>query len=142
MGYAIYCKKKHAFVAANCPFKVSLPTNSHGWWCKNNNIKKNVWYKLHSTWELHKCGLHLNTCAYIWVGIRCLVGSTGQAFSSGFYIKIAWKINRTTLFSSKSFPLISAGPQKPQKLNSLKIKNEKFGPKFFIPCWKMDILVP
>jgi hypothetical protein len=38
------------------------------------------------------------------------------------------KINRTT---SKSVPLISAGPQKPQKLTASKIKYEKkFGPKF------------
>jgi hypothetical protein len=33
------------------------------------------------------------------------------------------------LFPSKSFPLISAGPQKPQKLTASKIKYEKFGPK-------------
>ena len=39
------------------------------------------------------------------------------------------KINKTTLFSSKSFPLISAGPQKPQKLTASKIKYERFGPK-------------
>ena len=39
----------------------------------------------------------------------------------------------TTLFSSKSFPRISAGPQKPQKLTALKIKSEKFGPKILIP---------
>ena len=38
----------------------------------------------------------------------------------------------TTFFSSKSFPHISAGPQKPQKLTSLKIKSEKFGPKILI----------
>ena len=31
------------------------------------------------------------------------------------------KINGMTLFSSKAFPLISAGPQKPQKLTALKI---------------------
>ena len=43
------------------------------------------------------------------------------------------KINETTLSSSKPFPLISAGPQKPQKLTALKIKYEKFGPKFLIP---------
>ena len=36
-----------------------------------------------------------------------------------------------TLFSSKAFPLISAGPQKPQKLTASKIKYEKFGPKNF-----------
>ena len=41
-------------------------------------------------------------------------------------------INRTNLFSSKSFPLISAGPQKPQKLTAL--KHEKFVPKILIPC--------
>jgi hypothetical protein len=38
------------------------------------------------------------------------------------------KINGTTLFS---FPLISAGPQKPKKLTASKIKYEKFGQKFF-----------
>jgi len=36
-------------------------------------------------------------------------------------------------FSSKSFPRISAEPQKPQKLASFKIKSEKFGPKNLIP---------
>jgi hypothetical protein len=41
---------------------------------------------------------------------------------------------RNNLFSSKTFPLISSGPQKPQKLTALKIKYEKFGPKFLIPC--------
>ena len=43
------------------------------------------------------------------------------------------KINGTTLFSSESFPPISAGPQKPQKLSASKIKYEKFGPKILIP---------
>jgi hypothetical protein len=33
------------------------------------------------------------------------------------------------LFSSKSFPLTSAGPLKPQKLTASKIKNEKVGRK-------------
>jgi len=37
------------------------------------------------------------------------------------------------LISSKSFPLISAGPQKPKKLTASKIKYEKFGLKFLIP---------
>jgi hypothetical protein len=46
-----------------------------------------------------------------------------------------------TFFSSKSFPLISAGPQKPQKLTASKIKYEKFGPKILILIL-MDILVP
>ena len=40
------------------------------------------------------------------------------------------KINGMTLVFSKSFPLISAGPQKPQKLTASKIKYEKFGPNF------------
>ena len=44
------------------------------------------------------------------------------------------EVNRMTLFSSKYFLLISAGPQKPQKLTALKIKYEKFGPKILIPC--------
>ena len=43
------------------------------------------------------------------------------------------KITETTFISSKLFPRISAGPQKPQKLTSLKIKSEKFGPKILIP---------
>ena len=43
--------------------------------------------------------------------------------------------------SSKSFPHISAEPQKPKKLASYKIKSEKFGPKNLIPHWKLDILV-
>ena len=58
------------------------------------------------------------------------MGSTDQAYSSGFNFRIARK---STLFSSKSFPLISAGPQKPQKLTTLKNKYEKFGPKILIP---------
>ena len=45
-----------------------------------------------------------------------------------FLLQNCLKINGTTLFSSKSFPLISAGPQKPQKLTASKIKYEKFGP--------------
>ena len=57
-------------------------------------------------------------------------------------IKLAWVASTSellenqlrTLFSSKKFPLISAGPQKPQKLTSLKIKSENFGPKILIPC--------
>ena len=64
---------------------------------------------------------------------RRLGGSTDQACSSGFYFRIALKSTGTTLFSSKSFPLISAGPQKPQKLTASKIKYEKFGPKILIP---------
>jgi hypothetical protein len=40
--------------------------------------------------------------------------------------------NGTPLFSSKSFLLISAGPQKLQKLTASKIKYEKFGPKILI----------
>ena len=43
------------------------------------------------------------------------------------------KINGMTFFSSKSFPLNSAGPQKPQKLTASKIKYENFGPKILIP---------
>ena len=43
------------------------------------------------------------------------------------------KIKGRTLFSSKSFPLISAGPQKPRKLTASKINYEKFGPKILIP---------
>ena len=42
-------------------------------------------------------------------------------------------INRTTFFSLKLFPLIEAGPQKPQKLTASQIKDEKFGPKILIP---------
>ena len=43
------------------------------------------------------------------------------------------KINGTTFFSLKLFPLIASGPQKPQKLTASKIKYEKFGPKILIP---------
>ena len=43
------------------------------------------------------------------------------------------KINGTTLFSSKLFPLISAGPQKFKKSTASKIKYEKFGAKILIP---------
>jgi len=42
------------------------------------------------------------------------------------------KIDGTTLFSSKSFPLISAGSQKPKKLTASKIKYENSGPKIII----------
>ena len=52
------------------------------------------------------------------------------------------KTNRMTLFSSKSFPLISAGPQKPQKVTASKFKYDKFGPKFLFLIEKLDILVP
>ena len=45
------------------------------------------------------------------------------------------------VFSSKSFPLISAGPQKAEKLTALNIKYEKFGPKILISRWKRDITV-
>ena len=41
-------------------------------------------------------------------------------------LKNCLKINGMTLFSSKSFSLISAGPQKPQKLTASKIKYENF----------------
>jgi len=43
------------------------------------------------------------------------------------------KINGTTIFSLKLFPLIASGPQKPQKLTGKKIKYESFGPKISIP---------
>jgi hypothetical protein len=52
------------------------------------------------------------------------------------------KINETTFFSLKLFPLIASGPEKPQKLTASKIKYESFGPKILIPRRKMDILVP
>ena len=35
-------------------------------------------------------------------------------------------------FSTKWFPLFSAGPQKPQILTALKVKYEKFGPQILI----------
>jgi hypothetical protein len=37
------------------------------------------------------------------------------------------------VFFSKSFPFISAGPQKPQILTASKIKYEKLGPKILVP---------
>ena len=48
-------------------------------------------------------------------------------------IKLAQVASTSELLSSKSFPLISAGPQKPQKLTASKIKYEKFGPNILIP---------
>jgi hypothetical protein len=41
------------------------------------------------------------------------------------------KIKRLTFFSSNSFPLISAGPQKPKKLTASKIKYEMIWTKNF-----------
>ena len=35
---------------------------------------------------------------YVWVCIRCLVGSTDQACSSGFYFRIAWKSMKQPCF--------------------------------------------
>ena len=52
------------------------------------------------------------------------------------------KIDGTISFTSKSFPLISAEPQKPQKLTILKIKYEKVGPKNFDSSLKKGFLVP
>jgi hypothetical protein len=43
------------------------------------------------------------------------------------------KINVTTFFSLKLFPLIASGPQKPQKLDASKIKYDSIGPKILIP---------
>ena len=43
------------------------------------------------------------------------------------------KINGTALFSSKSFPLISAGPPKASKIDYFKIKYEKVESKILIP---------
>ena len=59
-----------------------------------------------------------------------------------FLLQKCLKINRMTLFSSKSFLLIYAGPQKPQKLTASKMKDESFGQKILISCRKMDNLVP
>ena len=56
-------------------------------------------------------------------------GVNRSSLSKRLLLQNFLKINRTTLFSSKSFPLISAGPQKPQKLTASNIKYEKFGPK-------------
>ena len=64
---------------------------------------------------------------------RRLVGSTNQAESNGFSFRIAWKSMKQPFFSSKSFSCISAGPQKPQKLTSLKTKYDKVGPNISIP---------
>ena len=61
------------------------------------------------------------------------VGSNDQADSSGLYFRMCVKINETTFFSLKLFPLISSGPQKPQKLTASKIEYENFGPKLLIP---------
>ena len=56
--------------------------------------------------------------------------------------EICLLVNETTFFSLKLFLLIALGPRKPQKLTASKFKYESFGPKFLIPDWKMDILVP
>ena len=42
------------------------------------------------------------------------------------------QIDGTILFPSKTFPLISAGPQEPQKLTASKINYEKFGPNILV----------
>ena len=39
-------------------------------------------------------------------------------------------------------PRLVAGPRKPQKLTTSKIKYEHFGPNILVPHWKMNILVP
>ena len=46
-----------------------------------------------------------------WVTIRCLVGSTDQAESNGFYFSIAWKSTEQPSFLWNC-SVISAGPQK------------------------------
>ena len=56
-------------------------------------------------------------------------GVNRSSLFTWFLLHNCMNIDGTTLFSSKSFPLISAGPQKPQKLTTSKIKYEKFGPK-------------
>ena len=49
----------------------------------------------------------------LYINSRRLVGSTDQACSSGLYIlQYCMKINGTTFFSLKLFPVIPAGPQK------------------------------
>ena len=47
-----------------------------------------------------------------WLFNRCLVWSTDQACSCGFYFRIAWKSTKRPFFSLKLFPVISSGPQK------------------------------
>ena len=56
------------------------------------------------------------------------MGSTDQACSRDSYLRIknCMNIDGMLSFSSKSFSLISAGPQKPQKLTASKIKYEIF----------------
>ena len=49
--------------------------------------------------------------------------SCGSSLFKWLLLQNCLKINGMTLFSSKSLPLISAGPQKPQQLTASKIKN-------------------
>ena len=71
---------------------------------------------------------------------RRLMGSIDQADPSSFYFRISWILmERPWFFLS---PWRVAGPLKPQKLTTSKIKYEHFGPKILIPYWKMDISMP
>ena len=76
------------------------------------------------------------------ISIRRLVESTDQADPSCFYFKISWILMDPLWFYFFLSPPLVAGPQKPQKLTTSKMKYEHFGPKILIPHWKMDILVP
>ena len=55
-----------------------------------------------------------------------------QVVSIAEFDEYQWNVH----ISSKYFPCIFAGPQKPQKLTVLKTKHEKFGPKLKIPNQK------
>ena len=70
----------------------------------------------------------------IWfIVIRRLMGSTDQADPSCFYVlQNFMNIDETTLGLFFLSPPLVAGPQKPQKLTTSKIKYEHFGPKILI----------
>ena len=72
----------------------------------------------------------------------CPVPSTNQSIPSCFYFKISWMLMKQRCFYFFLSPRVSAGPQKPQTLTASKTNYEKFGPKIWIPHWKMDILMP
>ena len=55
--------------------------------------------------------------------IRSPVGSTDKACSYCNFFRVAWKLMERPCFLQNNFPLISAGPQKPQKLTRSKIKH-------------------
>ena len=72
---------------------------------------------------------------------RCRMVSTDQADPICFYLRISW-ILMEWLWFYFFVPLTCCRASEASKINCLRIRCEKFGPKFLISCWKMDILVP